>query len=559
MRNKSKTKNRRIYNVFLNTHTVSGIVISVGLYVIFFAGAFALFQNSINNWEFNYPEKSISPSKVDYDLVLEKLKKENYELYGRDILIDLRHDHGTFLRIFSRPPRNLLHNDSLLKLSLEDSLKYSKSIAPINKVINVESYEFIDNNSTRGKNSGIGRLMTELHYFAQIPRYGIYISGFVSLFFLFAIITGTIVHWKNIIPKFFTFRIKGSIKNLWTDAHTALGILGVPFQFMYAVTGTLFGLGLVILPFSLLVYGNPARITEILLPEKSAYELLGKSDKQVPITPIIKEVFKDVPDESISSYSITIKSNGDKNAHLTTVAYVDNKYDFSGKATSIHSLTDGKLVKRESYKESSFRTASYEYYRQLHFGSFGGTFVKSIYFLLALLTCFVIITGVMVWLTAREKKKYTHKLKFNRNVGAIYLGISLGLFPAIAVLFIIAKLLTLEIDNRFDIINCVFFGFWLAYSIYGFVIKDNFRINKHALLLTGILGLTIPIINGSVSGLWFWKSLGQGYPDSFLVDIGWLLLGSISLFSGISAKRLATKSPERKRKDKTKGPIPEEV
>ena len=41
---------RRLHNVFFNTHTISGIVISVALYVIFLAGAFALFQNNINNW-----------------------------------------------------------------------------------------------------------------------------------------------------------------------------------------------------------------------------------------------------------------------------------------------------------------------------------------------------------------------------------------------------------------------------------------------------------------------------------------------------------------------------
>ena len=41
----------RNYNVFFNTHTVSGIVISIALYVIFFAGAFALFKGEIQIWE----------------------------------------------------------------------------------------------------------------------------------------------------------------------------------------------------------------------------------------------------------------------------------------------------------------------------------------------------------------------------------------------------------------------------------------------------------------------------------------------------------------------------
>ncbi|WCC44944.1 hypothetical protein PJW08_01285 [Tenacibaculum finnmarkense] len=40
---------KRNYNVFFNTHTVSGIVISVALYVIFFAGAFSFFKEEIIN------------------------------------------------------------------------------------------------------------------------------------------------------------------------------------------------------------------------------------------------------------------------------------------------------------------------------------------------------------------------------------------------------------------------------------------------------------------------------------------------------------------------------
>lgn len=82
---------------------------------------------------------------------------------------------------------------------------------------------------------------------AQIPYpIGYYLSGFVALFFLFAIVTGVLLHWNKIVSNFYIFRPKEKLKTLWTDAHTALGMIGLPFQFVYAVTGAFFMIKLLI-------------------------------------------------------------------------------------------------------------------------------------------------------------------------------------------------------------------------------------------------------------------------------------------------------------------------
>src|SRR5690606_2361489 len=84
----------------------------------------------------------------------------------------------------------------------------------------------------------LGEFLYRLHFLAQIPYpFGYYLSGLIAFFFLFAIITGVIVHWKKIASNFYVFRPMTKLKTIWTDAHTALGILGLPFQFVYAVTG----------------------------------------------------------------------------------------------------------------------------------------------------------------------------------------------------------------------------------------------------------------------------------------------------------------------------------
>ncbi|TEB41333.1 PepSY domain-containing protein, partial [Flavobacterium circumlabens] len=93
----------------------------------------------------------------------------------------------------------------------------------------------------------LGEFLYRLHFLAQVPYpVGYYLSGFVALFFLFAIVTGVLLHWNKIVSNFYTFRPKEKLKTLWTDSHTALGMIGLPFQFVYAVTGAFFMIKLLI-------------------------------------------------------------------------------------------------------------------------------------------------------------------------------------------------------------------------------------------------------------------------------------------------------------------------
>ena len=56
----------------------------------------------------------------------------------------------------------------------------------------------------------MGETLYRLHYFRQlVPSVGIYIAGLVAFFFLFAIVTGILTHWKNIVTKFYAFTTKG--------------------------------------------------------------------------------------------------------------------------------------------------------------------------------------------------------------------------------------------------------------------------------------------------------------------------------------------------------------
>lgn len=64
---------KRSYNIFFDLHTVSGIILSVLLFVIFFAGSFSFFRDEIVNWERNETVASKGSLDIDVDAVLEQL------------------------------------------------------------------------------------------------------------------------------------------------------------------------------------------------------------------------------------------------------------------------------------------------------------------------------------------------------------------------------------------------------------------------------------------------------------------------------------------------------
>ena len=76
--------NKRIYNIVFDTHTVTGIVISVALYIIFFAGTLSFLREEIEVWEQNTPMIESSFGTTDFDKLLKELEKE-ISLYSQNI------------------------------------------------------------------------------------------------------------------------------------------------------------------------------------------------------------------------------------------------------------------------------------------------------------------------------------------------------------------------------------------------------------------------------------------------------------------------------------------
>lgn len=506
---------RRSYNIFFDLHAVSGIVISVLLYVIFFAGSFSFFRSEIISWERNEHTRSSHEFQLNVDAALDTLQRK-YNLSTRDISIYQRKGEKRLAVSLSAPKDTRVGKGGAFFYIHPDTY---------------QTYKY-ENSYT------LGEFLYRLHFFAQIPYpVGYYLSGFTALFFLFAILTGILVHWKKIISNFYLFRPWEKLKTVWTDAHTALGTIGLPFQFVYAITGAFFMINiLLVIPSLFVLYdGDQAKLYKDLGYSSPAYTFENRTLNELPA--INEFVIKAGNTwNSMHVNEVSIFNYGDEGMRIKVGGELEHGEKFNGTGEITYKASTSEVVSRKDpYRKTSYLEGVRSTMYHLHFGNYGGYVVKIISFMLGLATCFVIITGILIWLEARNKKHIPEKQRrFNTRVGHIYLAVCLTMFPVTAAAFIVAILVPHQFDEiKQTILYSFYFGSWLLVSVFFVWREDNFTTNKYTLLSGAIIGMMVPVTNGITTGNWLWVCLAGQRIDLFVVDFLWVLI-SIAAFYAVS-------------------------
>lgn len=517
---------KRVYNILFHSHTISGIIISALLYVIFFTGSITFLRDEINAWERNEPIRTGYMAAVNFDTILWNLHQAN-ELYGRDVSMSRYYDE-----------RRINVSLTASRDTTLDAEENQRSFA----YMDVATGQKTDYRS----NYSLGEFFYRLHFFAQLNffgRSGYLLSGLVAFFFLFAIITGVVVHWKKIVPNFFVFRPRAKWKTIWTDAHVGLGILGLPYQFMFAVTGAYLIIGYTVMldPVQKYLFDGDrdkmaATMDYTTTPE---FEFSGRPVPSfIPVQAYVDQMMDTY--EDIDLQSVEIFNYGDENMHVKVAGhpFYDRKLIGSGHMT-FHALSGELVDHKDPYGGTSYIEGAILTMDRLHFGDFGGYGMKLIYLVLGLISCFVIISGVMIWLVARDKKFVDPlKRKFNAWLVHVYLAVCLSLYPVSAFTFIAVKWLGDGVtDNRRAFIYDWFFWPWLLLSVGLLIKRDNRFTTRWCLILGCALGLLVPVVNGWVSGNWMWVSIQKGFGQIFVVDMFWLMLSVTSFFVLMKMKK----------------------
>lgn len=502
----------RKYNILFHLHTISGIVISAMLFVIFFAGSFAFFRDEIVNWQKGHTVAQTEAIDMDFDLMLDSLS-QNHELKGRNFSIG-KH-----------------YREQRIGVNLEASQDSSASEAAKSK-----SFFYLDTKSAQSStytdSYSLGEFLYRLHFFAQVPHpYGYYLSGFTALFFLFAIITGVLIHWDKIVSNFFLFRPWAKLKTMWTDAHTVLGTIGLPFQFVYAVTGAFFMIKAVLIAPSVFVLysGDQKQLFDDLGYGEPHFEYSYQSMDKPALS------FNQMVAETEASWSgfevnhLHVFNYGDQNMHVAVEGQMNWNQKMTGPGKRIYHVASGEVVQEVNPQlPASYLEGVKNLLYRLHFGDYGGYAIRLISFLLGIVSCFVILSGVMIWLVARDKKKVPEKKrKYNLWVAQIYMAICLSMFPVTALSFHFVKIF----GGGMSTVYAFYFIPWLLIAAFFIIKRDIAFTNKYSLLSGSVIGFLIPMTNGLMSGNWLWVALDQDMKQVLFIDLFWIGLSLLAFYS----------------------------
>jgi len=536
----------RKYNIYFHTHTVSGIIICALLYVIFFAGSFSFFKEEISAWQKNTSYvKSRKTLTKDFDRVIDSVGHLK-NLKGRDLDFFIqRNDVGAYVTVTSSADTTLRKKfDAKAAGGAKksrgrgrrgdgDSMYFSHDFARQKSGDYAEAYD-------------MGEFLYRLHFLAQLnvvpirlgAPFGYLLAGVVSFIFLFALITGLLLHWNKILSNFFTFRPWSKWKTLWTDLHTAIGVIGFPFQLVFAITGVvLIANAFLIGPYTKYLYkGDSAALYQDLeYSDSTKYAYTYRPlQKMVSINELVDKIESKWSHSRISG--VSIKNYGDENMHIIILAKPLANKSFSGTGKMIYRVKDNKILREISpVKTSSYVDKVTSTLYHLHFGDFGGRPLRIIFFVLGIMGCLVIISGILIWLVARDKNNVPkHKRVFNFWTANVFMASCLSMLPVTA--FTMLGLLFIDKPNQSDIYHLYFYS-WLILSIY-FIARRSIRVTNHqTLILSGILCFLLPLADGVKRNNWFWTTFNDGRFDILFIDLLFLILAILSCVVLFKMKR----------------------
>ncbi|PXX98070.1 hypothetical protein DF185_17225 [Marinifilum breve] len=510
---------KHIYHKLYHTHTVAGISISVALFIIFFAGSISFFKDHFYQWE--DPDVRLEMVQdVDVDKVLSVVKVNHNNFVEKErFTIVLPSEQKPIIQFYGWEKAD----------NKARGLEFIEG-----HIIPQKNYHYTEHKKAKSR---IGDTLYHLHYLEPMPM-GLYIAGFVALFFLFASITGLLIHWQHLKSKFFAFVARGDWRKIWANAHSTLGLIGLPFQIIYGVTGGLFGLLLILLlPSAFVLFdGDTQKVIATVQPESNLQmEVDSTEAKGISLSDFYLQVEDEYPNYKINSIRALNFGRNDGYVNI----YFDNENSINGTGFVSFALKDGKEIMRVDESTTSYTNSMLNALMKLHFGSFGGMLIRFVFFILGIITCFMLISGILLWQEARNTNEYTRQQKrFHYRVTKVFLSICLGLVPATAIFFLANKVIPWEMEERGFYEYLSFFIGWLLLIILGLLQKNYRLLNRNYLFIFAVLSLLIPIANGFVTGDWLWKTIAISNWYLAGVDLFWLISGlfAIQLLKVIPAR-----------------------
>lgn len=515
----------------IEAHGWIGIIISVPLFLIFWAGSVTFFYPEVQRWAAmpHFPLKANQELVSLNQVVNERIAAVSFD-ERRSLSIRLPNDHNPYMTL-----RIPVHNeikpttDSEAFLSPEEQTnKQQLEDKPVNSnefksyILNPQSGEV----QAEEEPFQLAQFMNELHYTLHMPG-GDYLVGVATLFFLIIILTGIVIQLKKMIKDFFLYRYNQPARNKMKDIHNIVGVTSLPYAFMYALTGLIFNLHILLeIPFLFLVFDGDQKKMVDTLGFGQVQQTSANINYEMPNINKLIEIAEQ--EKNITVQSINIQNYGDQNAIIGFNGAINSAY--------AQNITANYQVSSQSFPAELNRDQALFSYGiasmlALHEANYAGLDLRFIYFILGIAFCGMIVAGNILWIAKRQKQN--HYPRTLAIVRGITLGGTMGVILATAVAFLIERTLAAELLERHIYVEATF-ALTLLIAIVAAFFNVNYRkYIAYTAILTSIVLVTVIMADWV---LFFDELLilfNNGFTQPIGVNIAFIIMSTLFLWLGI--------------------------
>ncbi|VUD40401.1 hypothetical protein TDB9533_00188 [Thalassocella blandensis] len=498
-----------VMKTYKELHTWTGIISGLFLYVCFLAGAFTMFAAPLNEWALKNTGTLPEIPLEKYDHLIQEVLAEHSQARKR------------------------------LTIHLPDAMPQS---APATWVVeNPDTHattewhasfdEYGELVTSTFTVSAVGTFIDQLHRTAGIPGslghedFGTVFMGAIALLYFIAMVSGLIIFLPSWIKDLFSLRRGKNRKRFWLDAHNILGITALPFHLVIAFTTVVFAFHDVLYDsMGAWIYKDNPMFTRAA-PQAESREL----HELATVTQVIE--------------SIRVLEPEFQAAELMYM-----RMESPSPGLRVGGLVDGQLARGAEYTYtlndpySAEVTMSYMLPSQsgpmattvisffaLHFGNFGGQFVRWLYFLLGVSGALLFLTGNILWIETRRKRQKKDEVAVVQNRSAqvmaqLTVGVCTGTPIGMLMTFLCVKWLPHQAyELEFWQQLAYYVGFFISLII-AFILRP-FRAGQ--ILLGAAAVLTILLLLSNVISGW-----GSGY-DSLMLAFDLLAVMFLAVLAAV--------------------------
>lgn len=520
-----KPQNKLIKNL-TESHSWIGVIISPLLFLIFWAGAVTLFYEEVKQWAL-LPQFPVAVEQQDLplqELVENKLALHDFD-YKEHLMVQMPSEHDPYYKVYLdlvRAEGKEEEHGEVVSLLVDP--KTGQSVA------DKEDFFLAD-------------FLYQLHYNLNLPG-GTYLIGIISLFFLFALVSGVFIHAKKLFKHFFLYRHDKNRRDKLLDLHNVVGVMTLPFTLMYAISGLVFNLAIIYqIAFVLFIYQGD----QDTLFKDAGFTLFDEPqiEKTIDMSSAYQIIDEVRQRDDFHLRNVIFYNYGDEAAIIQLRG--NDLVNFSQKDEFFYRVKTGELLNKTDISNYNVFRKGREIIATLHFGDFAGVDVRIIYFILSLAICAMIVIGNMLWLDKRAAQQNVSQRSMC-IIRGLTLGGCGGLVLATAAAFFIERVLPASMSQRADWLVYGFVGSLLLAMVFAYIVDDKKRyLAQMILAAVVILGATLVadwVLFGSQL-LLLWQS---GFQSVFAVEVGLLLficlglwvVSKLNVFKPIQADNVAS-------------------